>query len=123
MKAISVKQPWANMIRWGQKTIETRTWYTPYRGELLIVSSATPKIMPAGCALALVDMVDCRRMVTSDQAYACCEIYDSAFAWIFRDIRPIRPVKIKGRLGIYEAEIDPEFIKLDEFWFDKQATN
>jgi len=39
MKAISLKQPWANFIRDGRKTIETRAWKTEYRGDLLICSS------------------------------------------------------------------------------------
>ena len=52
MKALSVKQPWANMIAEGEKTIETRTWSTDYRGEILIVSARDPDIPPAGCAVA-----------------------------------------------------------------------
>lgn len=47
MKALSVKQPWANMIASGEKTIETRTWMTGYRGQVLIVSSKQPRIEPA----------------------------------------------------------------------------
>ena len=42
MRALSVKQPWASLIASGQKTIETRTWRTDYRGDLLIVSSRQP---------------------------------------------------------------------------------
>jgi hypothetical protein len=42
MKALSVKQPWADLIASGQKTIETRNWYTPYRGNILICSSKEP---------------------------------------------------------------------------------
>lgn len=61
MKAISVKQPWANLIASGVKTIETRWWYTRYRGWLLIVSSKQPRIAPAGCAVARARLVDCRR--------------------------------------------------------------
>ena len=39
MKALSVKEPWASLIRSGKKTIETRTWNTNYRGKLLICTS------------------------------------------------------------------------------------
>ncbi len=46
MKALSAKQPWANLIAAGEKTIETRTWATRYRGPLLIVSSRRPRIEP-----------------------------------------------------------------------------
>lgn len=39
MKAISVWEPWASLIRCKAKTIETRGWYTKYRGPLLICAS------------------------------------------------------------------------------------
>src|SRR4051812_45890081 len=39
MKALSLLQPWANLVVMGVKTIETRSWTTAYRGELLIHAS------------------------------------------------------------------------------------
>lgn len=36
MKALSLWQPWATLIATGAKRIETRSWYTPYRGPLAI---------------------------------------------------------------------------------------
>ncbi len=36
MKAITLWQPWASLVAIGAKTIETRSWSTPYRGELAI---------------------------------------------------------------------------------------
>jgi hypothetical protein len=74
MKALSVQQPWANMIVSGVKTIETRVWKTKYRGNILIVSSRFPEIALAGYALAIVDLIDCRKMIKSDEVKACCEI-------------------------------------------------
>jgi len=40
MKAISIKQPWAQLIAQGLKTLEIRSWKTKYRGPLLICASA-----------------------------------------------------------------------------------
>lgn len=40
MKALSIKQPFAGLIATGQKTLETRTWSTDYRGPLLICAGA-----------------------------------------------------------------------------------
>ncbi len=105
MKALSVKQPWANMIAAGKKTIETRTWSTKYRGPLLIVSSRSPSIEPVGCALAVADLVDCRPMIQSDEVRACCKVYPNAYAWVLRDIRAITPFQVKGRLGLYEVKM------------------
>ena len=42
MKALSVKQPFAHFIERGMKTIETRTWATKYRGDILIHASKKP---------------------------------------------------------------------------------
>ena len=36
MKALSIRQPWAELIVAGLKDIENRTWPTDYRGPLLI---------------------------------------------------------------------------------------
>lgn len=36
MKAISLKQPFVELIKNRTKTIETRLWSTKYRGDLLI---------------------------------------------------------------------------------------
>ena len=71
-KALSVKQPWASLIASGEKTIETRTWPTSYRGELLICSSAQPRIAgkPAGVAMCLCRLVACRPMTWRDEPAA-----------------------------------------------------
>lgn len=111
MKALSIKQPWANMIVAGEKTIETRTWCTDYRGLLLIVSSKAPRIEPAGYALAIGKLIDCRPMTKIDEEEACCEIYPSAYAWVLTNIKRIEPFPVKGKLGLYEVN----FIFEDSF--------
>ena len=39
MKAISLWEPWASLMRTHAKKNETRSWYTSYRGPLLICAS------------------------------------------------------------------------------------
>ena len=39
MKALSLLQPWASLVAYGRKKIETRTWGTRYRGPLAIHAS------------------------------------------------------------------------------------
>lgn len=104
MKAFSVKQPWANMIASGEKTIETRKWCTNYRGTLLIVSSKTPRIEPAGYAIATAKLIDCRLMTKKDEEDACCDWYPGAYAWVLINIKKIKPFPVKGQLGIYEVD-------------------
>ena len=39
MKALSLHQPWASLVALGEKTWETRSWQTQYRGPLAIHAS------------------------------------------------------------------------------------
>jgi len=43
MKSLTVYQPWASLIAQGEKKIETRGWYTKYRGPLAIHAGAARK--------------------------------------------------------------------------------
>ena len=115
MKALSIKQPWASMIASGEKTIETRTWPTDYRGPLLIVSTKEPRIDPAGYALAVVQLKDCRPMTRADERAACCPTYQGAYSWVFEGISPINPVPVRGKLGIFDVEIDENLLELARF--------
>lgn len=105
IKTLVVRQPWANLIASGRKTIETRRWATSYRGPVLIASSKIPNIAPAGCAVALATLVDCRPMTSGDETLSLCPVESGAFSWIFRDIRRTNPIPIKGRLGLYDQDI------------------
>jgi hypothetical protein len=40
MKALTLTQPWATLVAIGAKTIETRSWFTNYRGPLAIHAAA-----------------------------------------------------------------------------------
>ncbi len=128
MKALSLKQPWATLIASGQKTIETRMWPTNYRGELLICSSKKPdKYMdaicsdlfsdyseedfPLGVALCVVELYDCQTMTKEHEAAAMCEVYGEgrwkAKSFFLRNIRRIKPLPVKGQLGIFDVDIKP----------------
>lgn len=106
MRAISVRQPWASMIANGQKTIETRTWLTQYRGSLLIVASRRPRIegLPAGQGLCICELLECRRMTKMDERAACCEIYAGACSWVLKSVCRIKPFEVQGKLGLYEVD-------------------
>ena len=119
VRAVSVQQPWANMIAAGKKTIETRTWCTRYRGELLIVSCRLPPIRPAGFAVALCKLADCRRMCPYDEAAACVAWSSWLYAWVLEDVRAIEPFEVKGRLGFFKVEVTEEQLAAKpkkEFW-------
>ena len=77
MKAISIKQPFAGLIATGQKTLETRTWSTDYRGPLLICAGAKSH-----------DLFECYEVETgtllllNDSARSAFSI-DKKIAWTF----------------------------------------
>jgi hypothetical protein len=106
MKAISVKQPWANMIAEGEKTIETRTWATDYRGNILIVSAKQPNIAPAGYALAIATLEDCRPMSVLDEPAAKSRKVPGAIAWVLGNIRKLKkPFPVQGQLKLFEVDV------------------
>lgn len=106
MKALCIKEPWASIIRRGEKTIETRTWKTKYRGKILLCCSKRPDSMISGFAFATADLVDCRKMTRKDEYFAQCETYPKANSWVFENINPIQLFPVKGQLGLFEIDIE-----------------
>lgn len=86
MKALSLTQPWATLVAYGVKSIETRSWETLYRGPLAIhASKGFPKWAqefaheppvsmflgpdyeyPRGAVVATCQLVGCKRIVTRE---------------------------------------------------------
>ena len=121
MKAISLWEPWASAIAYrpehhgilaaegitAQKRIETRKWYTRYRGDLVICSTKNPKVagLPLGMAVCIAEVVDCRRMKRTDELAAQCTFEPGRYAWILGNIRPvIPPFAVKGAQGFFEVD-------------------
>ena len=84
MKALSIKQPWATMHANGQQTLDTRKWPTTYRGQLLIVSSKSPPIKPAGFAIAIARVAV---TATNDQKRRSCRLLQCLRRCIFVGFR------------------------------------
>lgn len=95
MKALSIHPMYACDIATGQKLEEYRTWKTPYRGDLLICASQYNDgwCFPRGYALCVVELYD----ITWSDEYEC-------YAWQLRNIRPVTPFKVKGKLHIYDVD-------------------
>lgn len=104
MKAISIREPWAGMIRDGRKTIETRTWKTKHRGSLLLCACSKPASSISGMGFAVANLVECRDMGVEDEQLACCKFNPSAKAWILEDVKRIKPFHVRGRLGIFDVD-------------------
>ncbi len=113
-KVLCIRQPWASMILKKEKTIELRSWYTDYRGPLLIAASANPKIegLPCGQLIALANLVECRKSKRDDQWAARSELTwgRDTFSWILKRVKPIKPIPIKGKLGLFEIKANVKFL-------------
>lgn len=107
MKAISVKQPHANLLASGKKQIETRKWQTQYRGRILVCVSKKPdnKGGPVGMAICTIELFKITRFVKEDVSLACCDWYPG-FAWWVRAVKLINPFPVKGQLGIFDVNYE-----------------
>lgn len=109
LKALSLRQPYANWVADGSKTLETRTWHTHYRGDLLICASQSGKGEPKGMAVCLVQLVDVRPMQKKDEQAARVEWSPRLYVWKLTNRRVFKdPFPVKGRLGLFNIEVDNE---------------
>lgn len=101
MRALVVRQPWANLIASGEKTIEVRTWSTAFRGDLVICSAKQydpcfigDDIEPLGATVCLVSLIDVRPLRQSDACAAMLprdSVTGSLFAWVLDHARRLKP--------------------------------
>lgn len=99
MKALSIWPEYAMEIAEGKKTEEYRSWNTNYRGPLLICSTkahGVPGSIPAH-AICVVDLVDIREDGYKD------------YAWLLDNVRKIKPISVKGKLSLFEVDVEPEY--------------
>ena len=109
MKAISVRNPYAHFIMCGEKEFEFRTWQTDYRGDLLICSSANPKIKNtiSGHALCIVRLNDVTKVTPKNYKDLGLERSDAdgtLYAWQLTDVRTIKPFPVKGKLNFFNVD-------------------
>lgn len=112
MKVLSIRQPYASAIAWGEKTVEHRSWATDYRGPLLIHASGGPYTLdledgdtmplPYGAIIARVTLADVRPFTMADCEGACIESALPGYAWVLTRPVQIQPVRVKGKLNLWE---------------------
>jgi activating signal cointegrator 1 len=118
MIALSIRQPWAELILRGSKTIEVRGWATRHRGELWL-HAAMRKDIPLLNRFNLgADDLTFGALVGVCELYDCIEFTDDTwdrlriqhlnegplekrhYAWLLRNPNRIKPKPLKGRLGL-----------------------
>lgn len=129
MKALTLQQPWAQLVAVGAKRWETRSWRTAYRGPLAIhaaahwrpasvqgipwaLALAIPPSewdrLPRGAVVAVAHLADCVPVAAVDprgREALFGDFTPGRWAWRLEDVRPLaEPLAARGRLGIWDIE-------------------
>jgi len=109
VKAITIRQPWAELIVRGDKDVENRSWRTRHRGPLLIHAGVTadrasfqqygvPESAARGAIIGVVELVEVTR-TRSSEWHA-----DGQWGWyLARARRFAKPIPLKGRRMLFEV--------------------
>jgi activating signal cointegrator 1 len=136
MKVLSFLQPWASLTVMGLKTLETRSWSTRHRGDLLIHASLgrsgallameapfskyIPDFskLPFGAIIGkavLVDVIKMESLHLSDSAINRLTMEERAFGdysngryvWVLEEPEVFRhPFFMKGTLGLWNYDME-----------------
>lgn len=127
MKVLTIKEPFATLIKDKIKYIETRSWKTNYRGELYI-QAGVAKIrkdvrereglselydldkLSYGNIICKCNLVDCIYMTEEFIENEKKKDYNNfiagyykvgRYAWVLDNVEVIEPIPVKGQLGIW----------------------
>ncbi|HVV52862.1 MAG TPA: response regulator [Polyangia bacterium] len=95
VKAVAVREPWASQIAGGGTTTAFKSFRTPYRGEILIVSDEEPWY-----GLALAELSEVRAITREMNAPL-----QRGYAWQFQNVVPLTPFPALHRSGLYTVEV------------------
>lgn len=136
MNAVTISQPFASLIASGAKWIENRTWYTAYRGPLAIHAGSGKQYLdskelrdyPTGAIIAVADLVACLSLEEIQDGAddtpslfppGCSRTWqqivrhshcEGPFCWVLENVRPVTPVEIPGKLGLWRVPSDVAFV-------------
>lgn len=128
MKALTIIQPYAELIANGSKFVENRDWPTSYRGQIAIHAGMGKRYggntveemcesygvpmsnIVFGAVIAKAKIVACLHIdvinkLGPEHDFGWVKDHEHAhgtYCWILDEIRRIDPVYIKGALGLWE---------------------
>lgn len=118
MKALSLKQPFAELILNGKKKIELRRWNTNFRGEFFIHASKIPdkknmkkfdfKDLPLGFIVGKAELIDVKRYKSGEEFNKDKDLHlaDESFGkygFVLKNVKRINPIiPAKGKLNFWE---------------------
>lgn len=115
MKALTICQPYAELIARGDKPIENRTWPTSYRGLLFIHAGKSRAWMEPeddeqypgmafGALVATVRLVDCVRVERLPETLIDNPHANGPWCWILADANRIQPIPYRGAQGLWDVD-------------------
>jgi hypothetical protein len=124
MKCLSLKQPYAQLLVSGKKTIELRSWDTKFRGEFLVHASKKidkeackrtkidPKSLTTGAIIGKAILYDVkyyknRKLFLQDRGkhLAPPKYSDHRYGFLIMNARRFRkPLVISGKLRFFNVE-------------------
>ncbi len=116
MKVLSLKQPYAELILQGKKTIELRKWNTQFRGTFLIHASKSPDVtamkqfgfqdLPQGGIVGRATLLDVKHYSSSEEHRKDQHLHLASSSWgnygfMLTDIQRLPFQECKGALNFW----------------------
>lgn len=125
MKALTICQPYAELIMNGSKRVENRDWPTRYRGPLIIHAGKSRSWLDEsisqpgydhesglkiadltfGAIVGIVDLVACVHVdqIPDDMAWMRThEHTHGTWCWVLENVRRINPIPYRGAQGLFD---------------------
>jgi len=126
MKCLSLKQPFAELLVSGKKTIELRTWNTKFRGEFLVHASKKidkemcnknkidPSSVTTGAIIGKATLYDVKFYNNRDlflkdrnKHLAGTKYSDHKYGFLVKNARRFKiPLFIPGKLGFFNVDYE-----------------
>ena len=148
MKCLTIREPYASLIKNNIKHIETRSWNTTYRGKIYIhagvsklsknlnqdlqklIKDLTFSYGEIICECELTDVIYMTKEYIEDirvnhyEEYICGDFQVGRYAWVLENVKPLdKPIKTKGRLSIWNYYDEKEIVNIlkdiEYGWLDK----
>lgn len=125
MKCLSLRQPYAQLIVSGRKTIELRSWNTKFRGQFIVHASKkidkescqrnrmNPSTLDTGVILGKATLYSViyyadARSLANDKAkhFAGSSVVAPKYGFLIKNATKFkRPIPINGKLGFFEVDV------------------
>jgi len=117
MKVLSLKQPFAELVVSGKKTIELRKWNTKFRGKFLVHASLIPdkkamekfgfESLPLGQIVGEAELIDVKKYKNEEEHKKDKYKHLANDSWgeygfVLKNMKRIKPISIKGKLGFWD---------------------